>query len=389
MFILFNFLLIIFHSEPGASLIIIKGHRHLHECAYVGDDSSEESDELAQIERERLEKEAGNTPSPNSHREMLKKHRSEVSFERKEQAKLNSTFNRLQRQEHEDETPMRTAKEMRALLEKINEKRIFRANGTKVLSDTAEDEDAKQAQLHKHHKTFDNDHRHRTMEFGKAHAGNVEMGTVPGESQEHKKEEVVDDDVPESSREVLKALMKKMKKLGKRGERILRILEEETKDIDLEDNSSGVIMDVTKDNSTETEGNSTTTSNPEPTTTNKPPNPVDEEKIARVLRKRRALIMQTALSIELNSDDETENLALEEGFTPDGHADEHKVINETTLNDRSDSEIWSSFSSSEEALLECPGLIMSLPLTPSRKCVRGKGDQQLREEFSPNTITFT
>lgn len=34
---------------PGASLILIRGHRHLHECAYIGDDSSEELEELMEI----------------------------------------------------------------------------------------------------------------------------------------------------------------------------------------------------------------------------------------------------------------------------------------------------------------------------------------------------
>lgn len=34
---------------PGASLILIRGHRHLHECAYIGDDSSEELQELMDI----------------------------------------------------------------------------------------------------------------------------------------------------------------------------------------------------------------------------------------------------------------------------------------------------------------------------------------------------
>ena len=40
-------------SKQGASLIIIKGHRHLNECAYIKDDSSEEEDELEEIEREK------------------------------------------------------------------------------------------------------------------------------------------------------------------------------------------------------------------------------------------------------------------------------------------------------------------------------------------------
>lgn len=36
---------------PGASLIMIKGYKHLQECAYIGDDSSEEVDELLEANR--------------------------------------------------------------------------------------------------------------------------------------------------------------------------------------------------------------------------------------------------------------------------------------------------------------------------------------------------
>lgn len=34
-------------------MVIIKGHRHLQECAYIGDDSSEEEDELEEIAAEK------------------------------------------------------------------------------------------------------------------------------------------------------------------------------------------------------------------------------------------------------------------------------------------------------------------------------------------------
>lgn len=47
------------------------------------------------------------------------------------------------------------------------------------------------------------------------------------------------------------------------------------------------------------------------------------------------------------------------GYVPDGIADHHHILNHTTLNDRSNSEFWSSFSSSEEALLNCAGNICS------------------------------
>lgn len=43
---------IIIHRWPGASLIVIRGHKHLHECAYIGDDSSEEIEEAMEAIRE-------------------------------------------------------------------------------------------------------------------------------------------------------------------------------------------------------------------------------------------------------------------------------------------------------------------------------------------------
>lgn len=265
---------------------------------------------------------------------------------------------------------MKTAKEMRKLLDTLNDKRNTRAKGAKVLPQTGEEVDPERdPKGHKqHHKTYDNEHRHRTMEFGKGQAGNVEFGTLPAEDGE--------DTAPESSHEILASLMQKMKKLGPRGRKILELLQREA-DLSQSDISNS------------TENSRTPPSSPPPSVVNTTANPVSEEKIARVLRNRRDLILKTAMSIELNSDDEGENLAQEEGFVPDGHADHHQKLNGKTDNDRSDSEFWSSFSSSEEALLECPGLIMSLPLTPSSKCERGQGDVQLREEFSPNTITFT
>lgn len=39
-----------FYRWPGASIIVIKGHKHLKECAYIGDNSSEELDEIESSE---------------------------------------------------------------------------------------------------------------------------------------------------------------------------------------------------------------------------------------------------------------------------------------------------------------------------------------------------
>lgn len=38
---------------PGASLTIVRGHKHLHECTFIGDDSSEELEELIQVAEEK------------------------------------------------------------------------------------------------------------------------------------------------------------------------------------------------------------------------------------------------------------------------------------------------------------------------------------------------
>ncbi|CAG9135808.1 unnamed protein product [Plutella xylostella] len=82
-------------------------------------------------------------------------------------------------------------------------------------------------------------------------------------------------------------------------------------------------------------------------------------------RSRRELVLGApTLEQTLNEDDEARDYAGEEGLEPDGFAEHHTVVNETSPLDMSNSEFWSSFSSSEEALLECDGLILNLPLTP-------------------------
>lgn len=75
-------------------------------------------------------------------------------------------------------------------------------------------------------------------------------------------------------------------------------------------------------------------------------------------------------------------------MVPDGIADDRGTINEITLNDRSNSEFWSSFSSSEEALLNCAGLILNLPLTPHIDCREDATEQQMSDAYLANTITY-
>lgn len=77
-----------------------------------------------------------------------------------------------------------------------------------------------------------------------------------------------------------------------------------------------------------------------------------------------------------------------QGFTPDGIANHRGIFNETDLNDMSNSEFWSSFSSSEEALLNCAGLILNLPLTPHHKCHVDLNEEDVKESYRDNTITY-
>jgi peptidyl-prolyl cis-trans isomerase SDCCAG10 len=53
---------------------------------------------------------------------------------------------------------------------------------------------------------------------------------------------------------------------------------------------------------------------------------------------------------------------------PDGIADTRGHISENTTGDGSNEEEWSSFSSSEETLMQCEGLLLYLPLTPRNGC---------------------
>ncbi|KAJ8971793.1 hypothetical protein NQ314_000539 [Rhamnusium bicolor] len=111
-----------------------------------------------------------------------------------------------------------------------------------------------------------------------------------------------------------------------------------------------------------------------------------DENIDKARRRKRDLILSTAE--EMIRDDEENDKGIEEGFTPDGIANHRGIFNETTLNDMSNSEFWSSFSSSEEALLNCAGLILNLPLTPHHKCQEHLSEDDVKESYRDNTITY-
>lgn len=201
--------------------------------------------------------------------------------------------------------------------------------------------------------------------------------------------------------EELQHILDRLKKLGGRGDRILNLLKKQLladkKSTEIPkmkitnrpaDTNTNFIENVNKKSDAKSDATSklaTTTSMPKDIEST-----IDQSREQRLLREKRNLIIKTALYNELNDgEDEKDNVAIEEGFVPDGIADHHHVLNQTQLNDRSNSEFWSSFSSSEEALLNCAGLILSLPLTPNKLCGAHRTESEISKASFANTITYS
>lgn len=285
--------------------------------------------------------------SPSNHPDRLKKFTAGVVFKDPNQKESNYTeTNSKKKKKMSSEETMVNAKDMRALLEQIS----LKAEKMKPSAT-------------KHHKTFDNIHKHRETVVGKSEENNVKLVTV---------EETM------TSSEVFNDVLKKLQKLGPRGKEVLEEIRSQMDKLNFisiddsksnEENLKGLVDKIV--NSKEFEETTEIISTTE-----------------NLLRLKRQLILKTA-SKDLNEDDERGNLGIEEGFTPDEHADHHVVLNQTDLNDRSNSEFWSSFSSSEEALLNCAGLILSLPLASSIKCEKQRSDADFEIASFPNTMTYT
>lgn len=115
-------------------MILIRGHRHLHECAYIGDDSSEEIEELMEIAQEKgiLDLQISSPESPANRVELLTKRRPEVQFH-DEHLRNNAesyTFSPAKEVEKDSEDNI-SGKRMKALLNKLPHKaNRFKANLT-------------------------------------------------------------------------------------------------------------------------------------------------------------------------------------------------------------------------------------------------------------------
>lgn len=355
---------------PGASLILIRGHRHLHECAYIGDDSSEELDELMEIAAEQngiinSNELSESDDNPANRVELLTKHRPEVVFH---DARLRDNAHSYTfAPDNDDNSANVNAKQMKELLSQLAMKNgRTKPNSKSKAKLKAMADEALKTKL--------------AIEAAKEHIHKKRDPSVGANETDNVKFE--SDIANITSAEELENILNKLKSMGAKGERVFNRLKKQVTlndDLDKPETSTPISTIIHDDPS----------STPSPI-----PEIVLNETVSveeNLLRQKREFVLRTALKHkELNhEEEENENLAIEEGYQPDGIADHHHVLNETTMNDRSNSEFWSSFSSSEEALLNCAGLILSLPLSPHKMCTNHSNDKQFTEASAPNTVTYS
>ncbi|CAG9792544.1 unnamed protein product [Diatraea saccharalis] len=441
---------------PGASLIMIKGYKHLHECAYIGDDSSEELDELMEANKlglisdalllEKIQ-ELKKVDGKANHPDTMKRHKAGVSFHDPSHTANVTSPESVPTADVTEQDP----KELRELLERLH-----------ALRQAAKDELMKHYQPPSHLVSLPSLHRHRDTNVDKDEikwisftdidgkknktniytdtAINVQPLAIDPKSAPNEREKEINDthasidnykissdkkvqekkitikenssigikeDVTkytteeistmsssieqESSREIFEDVFKRLRALGDRGKRVLARLHE-TMDVEYNRTSNkptSDIMSTVKGSEEELDS-----------LRNILVEAIDEEK-NRVQRKekrryaqedarakRELMLGQIELQKQFNEDDEARDYAAEEDLQPDGYAEHHEQVNETTAFDMSNSEFWSSFSSSEEALLECEGLILNLPLTPHSSCHKQATDSESFSASRANALTY-
>ncbi|XP_063982988.1 uncharacterized protein LOC135165530 isoform X2 [Diachasmimorpha longicaudata] len=364
---------------PGASLTIIRGHKHLHECAFIGDDSSEELEELLEIAEEQGLFNGTGHPlnqkkdGPSNEPAKMKRAHQDVQFHHKGNAPAsNNTLPPLMSNHHYTSHEL-GAKEMREILTNLFARKLVAKNKQKenphhhyegVYKETANikkpplvQPDKFLWQLETVEKLFG---RRTTTTAAPTKKTQIEKSRLeistpsPKPSGKFTKKIGKDSETStETSSEVVADMLKRIDALGDRGKNVLEKLSENLKE--REKNGRKI-------------------------------NSGDGENLGR--KKRQVVLSSPALADELNRHDEEEDMAVEkEDLHPDGIAEDRGTVNESTLNDRSNSEFWSSFSSSEERLMECKGLILNLPLTPHHRCTPQYEDEHVKASIA-NTVTY-
>ncbi|XP_072767054.1 uncharacterized protein [Anoplolepis gracilipes] len=398
---------------PGASLTIIRGFKNLHECAFIGDDSSEELEELVEVAQEQgLINTKGTTEGVRLSNvpEKMGRVNQDVQFHHKDKALRlnisNSSENQLGSHELDAQAMRKILTQLLAKTIDTKKKQkenphhhyeaVFRevtnidkppavnypetsssgdqllwkqsisksGNNKEISKNSTESTQlssnmtftsVKEPEIKRNSTSFFDPRPSPTISSAQMKTGTVEE--IAKKQEESKSQQT-------HSAEVFQDVLRKINSLGDRGKEMLRKLMDE---IDARSNSEGTAL---RQLVNETMNDKTLS---------------DEAK----RRKRRDLVLSSPLHQQLTEDDEDGDEALEKDMlNPDGIAEDRGVVNETTLNDRSNSEFWSSFSSSEERLLECKGLILNLPLTPHHYCTPKHEIHHSTASFA-NTVTYS
>ncbi|VVC95794.1 unnamed protein product [Leptidea sinapis] len=495
---------------PGASLIMIKGYKHLQECAYIGDDSSEELDELLEAHKlglltnatliqkiQELKKVDGKANHPDIDGNISEQvtNKTELDLSKNNN---NHTFNnedKLQNETNVDETVITTNNTVETKENYIGYKQNMTINKPGSSDPVNENTEAGSPTDN----IYSNKHKDKTLDGAKEFGiNNNDKDGVP--DVESRKE------VSLNSREVFDDVLKQLQSLGDRGKRVLLRLQERIGLQEMEQ-IKGDIDDSTNNGNVMGDGDAeldhlrkvlVEAIDEERTRSQRQQKRRTAREEARA--KRELMLGHADFVKELNQDDEARDFAAEEmdrdrrdeqvlawlmeedlediedpsfraddiesdrdsehshhstnteqsssevegevssislgyqlcyvgkdgctkwtynplrsnvrtrahnivekqpgvkpvaknantimGLSPDGFAEHHQQLNQSTPFDMSNSEFWSSFSSSEEALLECEGLILNLPLTPHASCRDDATDDETMFAARRNALTY-
>ncbi|XP_018328412.1 uncharacterized protein LOC108739157 [Agrilus planipennis] len=382
---------------PGASLIVIRGHKNLHECAYIGDDSSEEIEELMENIREGVpfassQESASKAISNNP--KMMKKHRGGVKFHHPHHL----TDQQLHAVDEiatdiSDTANPKVLKEILQILALKTETQTKRRQSMKLKNN--EPEEVKHADRYKNNEKNTMKIQHMLSQdpsqtYALTSSETALLDKIKSkifQSKTHKNPTSTDStldrtvtvksEVEITSPEVESTTLESLTTFeeGKTSSEGVYATVEQMK------SESDEIIDelYRRLGSLGTKKYHALEKLNQRVIKKK----LEDENSKSTVHKRRKKDLDSLMS-ELTLHDEQRDLGIEEEVDVDGIIKGR--INETTPNDMSNSEIWSSFSSSEEALLNCSGLILNLPLTPHTQC--SKNSKDIYDAYLTNTITY-
>ncbi|XP_046387843.1 uncharacterized protein LOC124157289 isoform X2 [Ischnura elegans] len=371
---------------PGASLIVIKGHRHLRECAYIGQKSSEESDELMLVagESEMNQTQGGRSDNVvNNGRSRQVIFNEKLSWKSakaipKESKPLPTDAEIPEKEETEpppsDDTVETSAEVYDDILQRILQmgdrgKRVLERLSSRVLIDEDDKVNKKN--------TSQTSTQNRNQTNGLSTDENVLR-------------KIIHQLVLESWERERSNSRRKNSQSSRNNKKVNRTTENSGDVSSTTEISQDTNQVTTKKMDSSTSKNSSTGENFGADVSKKLEDDdadITKEADAILKRARRGILRKNLELSDIEEDQGAEQISeeiwegLEEGHVPkrDGIADDRGTFDHWDPNDRSRSEFWSSFSSSEEALLVCDGLVLYMPLTPHLGCSHNETLRKLHQ----------